>query len=134
MLAVRKIKDEYCIRDLEIRGADMSFYRAAIIICLLAFSSLAQDPFKIAPQAYKLQFENEWVKVTRVHYAPHEKIAAHQHTLTASAYVYLNDSGPVVFNHIDASYGAVTRPPTKAGGVRLFRAVQELHEVENQSD
>jgi hypothetical protein len=112
----------------------MNFYRAAIIICLLAVSSLAQDPFKVAPQAYKLQFENEWVKVTRVHYAPHEKIAAHEHTLTASAYVYLNDAGPVVFNHIDTNYGAVTRPPTKAGGFRLYRAVQELHEVENQSD
>jgi hypothetical protein len=103
-------------------------------ICLLAFTSLAQDPLKVAPQAYKLQFENEWVKVTRVYYAPREKIASHEHTQTASAYVYLNDSGPVVFNHIEAGYGAITRPPTKAGSFRLYRGVQERHEVENQSD
>src|SRR6267142_2803381 len=50
------------------------------------------DPVKVLPQAYKLQFENDWVKVTRVHYAPHEKLPPHQHTQSASAYVYLNDS------------------------------------------
>jgi hypothetical protein len=116
------------------RGVKMRLYRVMLMICLLAYNTVAQDPFKVAPQAYKLQFENEWVKVTRVHYAPHEKIAAHKHTLTASAYVYLNDGGPVVFNHIDKDYGAVTRPATKAGSFRLYRGLQELHEVENQSD
>jgi hypothetical protein len=112
----------------------MKSLRTAMTICLLTVTSLAQDPFKVAPQAYKLQFENEWVKVTRVHYAPHEKLPAHEHTLTASAYVYLNDGGPVVFNHIDKDYGAVTRPATKAGSFRLYRGLQELHEVENKSD
>ena len=112
----------------------MKLYRVVIAVCLLVGTSLAQDPFKVAPQAYKLQFENEWVKITRVRYAPKEKIPAHEHTKTASAYVYLNDSGPVVFKHIDKSYGAVTRPPTKAGSFRLYRGLQELHEVENQSD
>ena len=116
------------------RGMDMNLYRVAIIICLLAVTALAQDPFKVAPQAYKLQFENEWVKVTRVRYAPREKVPAHEHTPTASAYVYLNDGGPVVFNHIDKSYGAVTRPATKAGSFRVYRGLQELHEVENKSD
>jgi hypothetical protein len=112
----------------------MRFARVAIFVCLLAVSLFAQDPFKVAPQAYKLQFENDWVKVTRVHYAPHEKVAAHEHTPTASAYVYLNDGGPVVFNHIDKDYGAVTRPATKAGSFRIYRGLQELHEVENKSD
>ncbi len=112
----------------------MKLYRVVIALCILAGTSLAQDPFKVAPQAYKLQFENEWVKITRVRYAPKEKLPAHEHTKTATAYVYLNDSGPVVFKHIDKSYGAVTRPPTKAGSFRLYRGLQELHEVENQSD
>jgi hypothetical protein len=101
---------------------------------LLAMAVFAQDPLKVAPQAYKLQFENEWVKVVRVHYAPREKVVAHDHTPTASAYVYLNDSGPVIFKHIDTSYGAVTRQPTKAGGVRVYRGIAETHEVENTSD
>ena len=101
---------------------------------LVVINGLAQDPFKVAPQAYKLEFENEWVKVARVHYAPHEKIPVHDHTKAAAAYVYLNDSGPVVFKHIGLDYGAITRPAAKAGSFRLYRAVKEVHEVENTSD
>ena len=108
---------------------------ALTAVCLLLNSSaLAQDPLKVLPQAYKLQFENDWVKVTRVHYAPNEKLPAHQHTQSASAYVYLNDSGPVVFKHIGLAYGAVTRPATKEGTFRLYQGLQEIHEVENLSD
>ena len=103
-------------------------------IGFVAISGFAQDPFKVAPQAYKLDFENEWVRVARVHYAPHEKIPVHDHTKTAAAYVYLNDSGPVIFRHIGLEYGAITRQPTKAGSFRLYRAVKEVHEVENPSD
>jgi hypothetical protein len=104
------------------------------LVVFLMIPVFAQDPLKVAPQAYKLQFENEWVKVVRVHYAAHEKVVAHDHTLTSSAYVYLNDSGPVVFKHIDVGYGAITRQPTKAGSFRIFRSFPETHEVENLSD
>lgn len=103
-------------------------------ICLLTASVMAQDPLKTLPQNYKLQFENDYVKVVRVYYPPKAKLAAHEHTPTASAYVYLNDGGPVVFNHIDKAYGAVTRAATKAGSFRVYRGLQELHEVENKAD
>ena len=39
-----------------------------------------------------------------------------------------------MFRHVGASYGAATRPPVKAGTFRLYRAVKEMHEVENMSD
>jgi hypothetical protein len=106
----------------------------SIIFLLFAGAASAQDPLKIAPQAYKLEFENEWVKVVRVHYGPREKIPAHDHTERAAAYVYLNDGGPVIFRHIGLAYGAVTRPATKAGGFRLYKTIKEVHEVENTSD
>jgi hypothetical protein len=106
----------------------------SIILILFAGAAFAQDPLKIAPQAYKLEFENEWVKVVRVHYGPREKIPAHDHTELAAAYVYLNDGGPVIFKHIGLAYGAVTRPATKAGSFRLYKAIKEVHEVENTSD
>ncbi len=112
----------------------MRLFKVAIIISLLAINGQAQDPLKLLPQAYKLQFENDWVKVVRVHYAPREKLPAHEHTQTASAYVYLNDGGPVLFNHVAKIFGPVTRNPTKAGSFRLSHAVQEVHEVENKSD
>ena len=105
-----------------------------IIFTLLSLTGFGQDPTKVAPDAYKIEFENEWVKVTRVHYAPHAKIAAHDHTETGAAYVYLNDSGPVIFKHINLSYGAITRPATKTGSFRVYKAVKESHEVENPND
>ena len=52
----------------------------------------------------------------------------------ASAYVYLNDSGPVLFKHVGKDSFSITRPATKTGSFRLFRAVQEIHEVENKSE
>ena len=56
----------------------MRVCRIAIIIAVLFFNVFAQDPLKTLPNAYKLQFENEWVKVVRVHYEPHEKLPAHR--------------------------------------------------------
>ncbi len=112
----------------------MRICRIAVIIGVLVVNAFAQDPLMTLPKAYKLQFENEWVKVVRVHYAPHEKLPAHEHTPMASAYVYLTDGGPVVFNHVDKDYGAVTRPATKAGSFRVYRGIQEHHTVENKSD
>ncbi len=94
----------------------------------------AQDAEVTLPDAYKMQFENEWVKVVRVHYAPYVKLPAHAHTKMASAYVYLSDSGPVIFRHIGAEYGSATRAAVKAGTFRLWRAIGETHEVENTTE
>lgn len=112
----------------------MLFIRFLAIIILLTAPVLAQDPVKIAPQAYKLDFENDWVKVLSVHYAAKEKLPEHDHPPTAAAFVYLNDSGPVIFKHVGLSYGAITRPAVKARSFRLWYAVKETHEVENTGD
>lgn len=94
----------------------------------------AQDPLAVLPASYSKQFENEWVRVVRVRYAPHATLPAHAHNALPAAYVYLNDGGPVLFKHIGASYGAATRPATKAGSFRVFRGIDEIHEVENRSE
>ena len=112
----------------------MPFIRFLATVLLLAAPAPAQDPVKVAPQAYKLDFENDWVKVLRVHYAAKEKIPEHDHPATGAAYVYLNDSGPVIFKHIGLSYGAITRPAVKARSFRVWYAVKETHEVENAGD
>src|SRR5882724_3836744 len=108
---------------------------AFLIISVLAFNALAQDPFAVAPQAYKLQFENDWVRVVRVHYAPFEKIPAHDHPKGRTIFIYLNDGGPVRFNHVEGFSGNIsaTRPATKAGAFRLAGVQAENHEVENLS-
>lgn len=108
----------------------------ATIVFLGSTVSNAQNATKTAPNAYKLQFENQWVRVIRVHYEPREKIPAHAHTQWPAAYVYLNNGGPVIFRHKDWEHPVLTRPPTKAGSFRLSptTAVNEIHEVENPND
>jgi len=48
-------------------------------VCLAGVSSLAQDPSKVEPKHYKLDFENDRVQVLSVHYGPHEKSGLHDH-------------------------------------------------------
>jgi len=45
---------------------------AASLLLTLLFSAVvfSQEATQTAPWAYKLQFENEWVRVIRVHYEP----------------------------------------------------------------
>jgi hypothetical protein len=101
------------------------------ILVLLAAPLAPQDAVTTLPDAYKLQFENAWVRVIRVHYGPNAKLPLHTHTKYGAAYVYLNSAGPVIFRHDGEATGAVTRPATRAGSFRLYRAIQELHAVEN---
>jgi hypothetical protein len=96
--------------------------------------ALTQDPVKILPDSYRLDFENDLVKVVHVLYPAHAKLSAHDHPRGPTAYVYLTDSGPILFTHIGLTYGTIERPATMAGAVRLARAVDEIHEVENPND
>ena len=99
----------------------------------LSFGALAwgQEGIATLPANYRLQFENEWVKVTSVRYEPMQKLAPHTHTPNPTAYVYLNDGPPVIFRHIGGKGTAATRPATKAGAFRVYRGLVEVHEVEN---
>lgn len=92
---------------------------------------LAQDA---PPRAYQPEFENARVRVTRVRYAPREKIASHDHPANPTVYVYLRDSGPVRFIHLGEEQFTLTRPAVKAGGFRLSKGAQETHAVESLTD
>lgn len=85
------------------------------------------------PSAYRPEFENARVRVTRVRYAPHEKIASHDHPENATDYIYLRDSGPVRFIHTAEEPFTLVRPPVKAGGFRITRGAKETHSVESLS-
>lgn len=99
---------------------------AAVIVCLAATSARAQDPTKVEPKHYKLQFENERVQVVNVHYGPHEKSEMHDHP---GGVVVVVTAGHLKFT--DQS-GKVTEVHAKAGEARWFPPFK--HKVENLGD
>jgi hypothetical protein len=121
------------IREWPLRCTSMAI-AALVAASIVASPAQAQDPLKTLPDNYRLYFENEQVKVVHVLYPAKAKLAPHEHPRGSTAYVYLSDSGPILFGHFNLSYGAITRPPVVAGGVRLGRAVDEVHDVENPND
>lgn len=52
---------------------------AGVLVCLGSAFSLGQDPTKVEPKHYHLDFENDRVQVLSVHYGPHEKSGLHEH-------------------------------------------------------
>jgi quercetin dioxygenase-like cupin family protein len=97
--------------------------------CVLAF---AQDPFVAAKDHYRLEFENDWVQVSRVSYGPHETAPVHDHPAVPTVYVYMTDGGPIRFSH--DKIGVIERPAVKAGQIRFARPNIERHEVEYLGD
>ena len=92
----------------------------------LSGSVQAQDPTKVEPRHYKLDFENDRVQVVAVHYGPHEKSAMHDHP------------GGVVVSLTDAHLrftdeeGKVREVYSKAGESRWYAPFK--HRVENLGD
>ncbi|MGE0042834.1 MAG: hypothetical protein AB7H88_17840 [Vicinamibacterales bacterium] len=107
---------------------------AAVALAITVTPVAAQHATIDAPGAYKTQFENDWVRVVRVHYGPKARIPVHAHPDGVTTYVYLNDSGPVRFEHSGPGHRVATRRPTEAGSFRIAGGAGESHEVVNTSD
>jgi len=52
---------------------------AAVLSIIVVRNATAQDPLKVAPDMYKLVFENDRVRVMEVVFAPGSKIEKHSH-------------------------------------------------------
>jgi hypothetical protein len=68
------------------------------------------DPVTVDSRHYKIEFENERVRVLRVHYEPHEKGETHEHLLNRVV-LYVND-----------------QPGAKADDVRMMGAMTHFEE------
>jgi hypothetical protein len=77
----------------------------------------------------KVEFENAWVRIVRVHYAAHEKTRYHDHPSTPTVYVYSTDGGRLRIVH-DEKEEPVIRPVVKANSIRFNRGAVEHHQVE----
>lgn len=99
---------------------------AGVFICLASVFTLGQDPTKVEPKHYKLDFENDRVQVVSVLYGPHEKSVLHEHP------------GGVVVSLTEAHLrftdenGKVREVYAKPGEVRWYPAFK--HKVENLGD
>lgn len=111
-------------------------YRSLLaLIAAPIFSAFAQDPTVAFPHNYKIVDDDPEMTVMRVHYGPHEKVGVHDHSAYSTVYVYLNNSGPVRFNHDEEAHPFdLNRPPTHAGAFRVSPGRIERHSVENLSD
>src|SRR3984885_15398394 len=95
-------------------------------LSLAAACGRAQDPTKVEPKHYRLNFENDRVQGVSVHYGPHEKSVLHDHP------------GGVVVSLTDAHLrftddaGKVREVFSKAGEVRWYPPFK--HRVENLGD
>jgi quercetin dioxygenase-like cupin family protein len=107
-------------------GMRSKLFWAGVLVCLASAFALAQDPTKVEPKHYKLDFENEHVQVVSVHYGPHEKSALHEHM------------GGVVVSLTEAHLrftdenGKVREVYSKAGEARWYPPFK--HRVENLGD
>ena len=62
----------------------------AVCVCLAVLPALTQDPVKADPKHYKVEFENDQVRVLHIAVGPHEKTPMHQHP--AGVLVWLTDA------------------------------------------
>jgi quercetin dioxygenase-like cupin family protein len=107
-------------------GMLSKLFWAGAFVCLFTAAGLAQDPTKVEPRHYKLDFENERVQVVSVHYGPREKSSLHEHP--GGVVVSLTE-GHLRLTDED---GKTREVHAKPGEVRWYAPFK--HRVENLSD
>ena len=85
-------------------------------------ATVAQDPVKLDPKHYKVEMENDQVRVLRINYGPHEKSVMHDHP--AGVMVFLGDAR-AKFTLAD---GKAEERSFKAGEARWLPAEKHLPE------
>lgn len=85
------------------------FVVAVSVLVASVVPAKAQDPVNVDSKHYKVEFENDQVRVLRITYGPHEKSVMHKHP--ASVAIFLTD-GQVRFTLPD---GKTQDVPVKAG-------------------
>lgn len=98
----------------------------AVGLLASATVAVAQDPVKVDPKHYKVEFENDQVRVVRITVGPHEKSVMHEHP--AGVAVFLTDGRA---KHTTPD-GKVQEDNFKAGTVAWSDAYK--HEPENTGD
>src|SRR4029077_8709273 len=107
-------------------GMMSRLFGAGEVVCPAGAAAGAQDPTKVEPRHYKLNFENERVQVVSVHYGPHEKSGLHDHP---GGVVVVLTAGHLRFTDQDGKTKEVFAKPGEARWYPAFK-----HKVENLGD
>jgi beta-alanine degradation protein BauB len=94
----------------------------AALVCLAVSTAKAQDPVKVDPNNWKVEFENAQVRMLRVHIPPHGKLGMHEHP--ANVLIPLTDS------HVKDIFpdGKTSERQFKAGQATWRDAVKHANE------
>lgn len=99
------------------------FFLIAAVVFLGAQFASAQDPVKIAPNIYKVVFENERVRVSEATFKPGDKIGTHSHP---DHFAYALTAGKLKITKPDGKSEVAELQPGK-----LLWAKAETHKGEN---
>ncbi len=105
--------------------------RASLLMLFLlaaVLPALAQDPVKVDPKHYKVEFENSGVRVLRIKYGPHEKSIMHRHPNSVAIF---QTDGRVKFTYPG---GKSEERDVKAGQAVWTPATKHLPENLTDSD
>jgi uncharacterized RmlC-like cupin family protein len=94
---------------------------------LLDRPAAAQDALAVAPGAFKIELENQWVRVLRLKLAPQETTAVHVHPTIVG--VLLTDVRVTVTNA-----DGTTQQVIRKGGDVLYQPGMPAHSEQNMSD
>ena len=103
-----------------------ALFLALFVLAVAVPSVFAQDPVKVDPKHYKVEFENSRVRVLRIKYGPHEKSVMHRHPNAVAIFV-TDANGKFTFPD-----GKTQDFNSKAGETQWTPA--GLHLPENTSD
>jgi quercetin dioxygenase-like cupin family protein len=102
--------------------------KRAMLVALLAAAMavptvvMAQDPVKVDAKHYKVEFENDEVRVLRITYGPGEKSVMHEHPGAVAVFL---TGGKVKFTNAD---GTTQEQDTKSGTSQWTPAGKHLPE------
>ena len=103
----------------------------SLIFIALSFGvvgAMAQDPVKVDPKHYKVEVDNNQVRVLRIKYGPHEKSVMHSHP---DAVAIFQTDGRVKFTYPG---GKTEEREMKAGQTLFTPAVRHLPENLTDND
>ncbi|MCI0454623.1 MAG: cytoplasmic protein [Candidatus Dadabacteria bacterium] len=104
----------------------MSVLLTTLALIFATETATAQDPVKVDPKHYKVEFENDQVRVLRISYGPHEKSVMHEHP--DSIDIFLTD----LYVKFTLPDGKTEEMRAKAGETRWIPGGKHL--PENLSD